>query len=287
MKSIYTVVPDIYEQVQKKNGWFSDEVASTLSWEISSRLKEKFNEGPRTSTLRLSKMGPTCPKALWHSIHTPELAEPLPPWAEIKYTYGHIIECLAISLMKAAGHTVEGEQDEVILDTIIGHRDCVVDGCILDVKSCSSFSFDKFKSNSISQDDAFGYLDQLDGYVCACSEDPLVQVKDRGYILAIDKTLGKVHLYEHKVRPERIRKRIEEYKEIVRKNRASDCKCGLIAHGNSGNIRLDVKASYSPYKWCCFPELRCFLYATGPVYLTEVRRLPDVQEIDKHGKRIN
>lgn len=281
------MVPDIYEQVQKKTYWFSDESASTLSRDISNRLKNHFSPEERKTTLRLSKMGPTCPKALWHSIHTPELAEPLPPWAIIKYTYGHILECLAISLMKASGHTVEGEQDEVILDDIVGHRDCVVDGCILDVKSCSSFSFDKFRTNDISKDDAFGYLDQLDGYVLACREDPLVQVKDKGYILAIDKTLGKLYLYEHRIRPEKIRDTIKCYRDIVRMDKPPTCGCGRIPIGNSGNIKLDTRASYSPYKWCCFPELRCFLYSGGPIYLCRVIKIPDVTEIDRYGKRLN
>src|SRR5258705_12324610 len=103
-------------------------------------------------------MGPRCPKALWHSIHTPEKAEALPPWVLIKFSYGHVIEALAIALAKAAGHTVEGEQGHVEFDGIVGHRDCVIDGCVVDVKSSSSRGFIKFKDNSISHDNPFGYL---------------------------------------------------------------------------------------------------------------------------------
>jgi len=229
-------------------------------------------------------MGPRCPCALWHSIHTPELAEALPPWAEIKYSFGHIVEALAITLAKAAGHTVTGEQDELRLDGIVGHRDCVIDGCVVDVKSSSTMGFKKFKDGSIGQSDSFGYLDQLDGYVVASADDPLVTVKDKGYLLAIDKQLGHVCLYEHSIREQSIRSRIKTYKEFVARDKPPKCECGVRDSGKSGNIELDVRASYSPYKWQCFPRLRCFLYATGPVYLTKVVRKPDVIEVDKTSK---
>jgi hypothetical protein len=224
-------------------------------------------------------MGPSCPRALWYSVRHPELSEPIPPWAEIKYTFGDILEALAIIYAKASGHKVLGEQDEIRLDGIVGHRDCVIDGCIVDVKSTSSRGFEKFKSRGLAFDDPFGYLDQLDGYVVGSLLDPLVEVKDKGYILAIDKTLGKVVLYEHIVRPDAIRRRIQDYKEIVARDIPPKCECGTVPDGRSGNIRLDVKASYSPYKYCCNPLLRTFIYSTGPVYLTHVSRKPDVPEI--------
>lgn len=231
-------------------------------------------------------MGARCPRALWHSIHTPELGEPLPPWATFKYSYGHVIEALAITLAKAAGHTVTGEQDAITVDGIVGHRDCVIDGCIVDVKSCSSFSFQKFKDKSIGQSDSFGYLDQLDGYLVGSTDDDLVTVKDRGYNWAIDKTLGKMCLYEHYKREESIKERIRYYKSIVALVEPPKCTCETVPDGKSGNIRLGIRPSYSAFKHCCWPQLRTFLYASGPVYLTKVVRKPDVTEIDRHGKTV-
>ena len=70
-----------------------------------------------------------------------------------------------------------------------------------------------FKNKTIGQDDSFGYLDQLSGYVVASSQDPLVRIKDRGYILAIDKTLGHMVLYEHKIREDNIHERISQAKK--------------------------------------------------------------------------
>lgn len=231
-------------------------------------------------------MGSRCPKALWASIHAPDTAEPLPPWAKIKYVYGDLCEALVLQLIKASGHEVTGEQDELVLDGIKGHRDCIVDGCVVDIKSCTSIGFQKYKNKTLAQDDSFGYLEQLDGYVTASQSDPLVTVKDKGYILAVDKNLGHLCLYAHYIRPEHIRRRIEESKEIVERDVPPKCTCGTRPSGKSGNIELDVVGSYNSFKWFCKPELRCFLYANGPVYLTHTVRRPDVPEVDRFGNLV-
>ncbi len=245
----------------------------------------------RPPTLRLSQMGPRCPKALWYSIHHPEEAEPLPPQAIIKYAYGHAIEELAITLVKASGHSVVGEQDELVVDGIKGHRDCVIDGAVVDVKSTSSLSFNKFKDGTLKDSDHFGYLDQLDGYVVGSLDDPLVTVKDRAYILAVDKQLGKIALYAHHVRQASIIARIAEYKRIVGQHEAPVCTCGTVRDGESGNEKLDLAASYSAFKYTCFPNLRTFLYANGPRFLTHVEKRPYdtkkkqyITEVDRNGQ---
>jgi len=282
MKSIHTLIPDIYALIQRKDGWFDEQLADQLGRDVSQRLRNQLGDAStRGGSLRLSQMGPRCPKALWYSVRHPELAAPLPPWAEIKYSFGHTIEALAIALAKGAGHEVTGEQDELVLDGIVGHRDCVVDGCVVDVKSASSISFQKFKDKSFEKADTFGYLDQLDGYVVASRDDPLVRNKDQGYILAIDKQLGHMVLYEHTVRPDLIRTRIKYYKDVVGQDVPPPCSCRVIPQGASGNMQLDIKAGYSPFKNCCFPLLRTFLYSNGPVHLTKVVRLPDVPEITR------
>lgn len=281
---INTLIIDVQQLLKRKDGWFTPDLAKEFTREVENRLTSRFNKEEKAPTLRLSQMGSRCPCALWHSIHTPTEAEPLPPWAEFKYTYGDLIEALAISLAKAAGHDVRGEQDHVVVDGISGHRDCVIDGCIVDVKSTSSFGFKKFRDRSIAQDDSFGYLDQLDGYLVGSLQDPIVQVKDKAYLWAIDKQLGHMVLYEHSIREASIKSRIAEYKDIVGKPTPPACNCGTIPEGKSGNIRLDTKASYNVFKYCCFPHLRTFLYASGPVYLTKVERKPDVIEVDKNGK---
>lgn len=283
MKYINQLIPDI-QALLKTKGWMTDELSREFASEITRRVKAQYDEGTPRTTLRLSGLGPRCPCALWYSVRHPELAESLPPWAEFKYTFGHIIEALAIVLAKASGHTVTGEQDELDVDGIKGHRDCVIDGCLVDVKSTSSFGFKKFQDGSIAQDDQFGYLDQLDGYLVGSRNDPLVSVKDKAYLLAIDKQLGHMVIYEHTLRERSIRDRIKEYKDIVALRDPPRCECKSVADGKSGNLKLDTRASYSPQKFCCKPNLRTFLYASGPVYLTHVARKPDVMEIDKNGK---
>jgi hypothetical protein len=279
MKSINTLVKDIYEVVAQE-GWFNP---ARLA-DFSAALSVSLNQTRGVPSLRLSKLGEHCPSQLWHSVHSVGMEEPVEPWARIKFTYGYITEALVLELAKAAGHTVTGEQDELILDGVKGHRDCVIDGCIVDVKSINSLGFQKVKSGLVATDIFLrDYLDQLDGYVVASHEDPLVQVKDRGYILFIDKVLGHLKLYEHRVRPESIRNRIQQYQRIVGLRSPPRCTCGTGPDGKSGNIKLDVKASYNPYKYCCNPTVRKFLYAGGPIYLTKVVRLPDVTEVDRLG----
>lgn len=289
IKSIYTLIPDIQELVTKK-GWFNDQLAEEFAGSVSKRMQLQYGEHTYTPSLRLSQMGPRCPKAVWHSVHDYESREALQAWAEVKYSFGHIVEALAITLAKAAGHTVEGEQDELVLDGIVGHRDCVIDGRVVDVKSSSSIGFQKFKSSQYELVDTFGYLDQLDGYVVASADDPIVKVKDKGYILAIEKQMGHMVLYEHTVRSQQIKSRVASYKSIVSLRAPPPCECGTRSQGQSGNIELDIRASYNPYKYCCFPRLRTFLYAGGPVYLCKVVKHPTrkdgtkITEVDKHGK---
>lgn len=282
---IKTLIPDIYKVVGSNEGWFTGNIAEDFSRELNLKLVERAKPRSEVSSLRLSKMGQYCPCQLWHSVHTPELAERPQPHALIKFTYGDILETLVIALAKAAGHEVTGEQDELILDGVKGHRDCVIDGCTVDVKSINSLGFQKVKAGLVATDPFLrDYLDQLDGYTVAAYEDPLVRVKDKAYIVFIDKVLGKLALYEHTVRPERIKERIKTYGGIVALPNPPGCTCGTVPEGKSGNIKLDVRASYSPQKYQCFPNLRTFLYASGPVYLTKVVRKPDVIEIDKNGK---
>lgn len=286
IKNITTLIRDIYHVIESEEGWLTPTNAEGLTGELGRQLVQSSGQKDSGAVLRLSQMGEKCPSQLWHSIHTPSLGEKLPAAARIKYTYGHVIEALVIAMAKAAGHEVTGEQDVLYLDGVKGHRDCVIDGCTVDVKSASSMAYKKFKDGSIKMDDPFGYLAQLDGYCLAAADDPLVRVKDRGYLLAVDKTLGHMCLYEHRVRPDFIKERIESYKRISNLPESPACTCGTVADGKSGNIKLDMRASYNPYKHQCFPNLRTFLYSSGPVYLTKVVRKPDVPEVDRNGKLV-
>lgn len=229
----------------------------------------------------MSGLGKRCPRALWYSIHHPALGESLPPWAEVKFAFGAIIEGLTLTLVKACGHSVEGEQDELVFEDIVGHRDAVIDGVTADVKSASSLSFQKFKTHDYGLVDSFGYLEQLDSYTLAAASDPLVLSKDKGVILAVDKQLGHMHLYEHRVtddRADQLRARIHHYKTIVGKDSPPVCECKTDVQDN-GNIKLHWTAGYNPFKWECHPNLRAFKYSGGLEFFTKVVKRP----FNKHG----
>lgn len=288
MKSIDTLIPDVYKLLEDKDAYsrLTDNIRRRYESDLCSTLENSLQGGPgdHTPRLRLSGLGTDCPRALWYSIHQSGDREPIPAWARFKYTYGHLIEHLCLTLARLAGHSVEGEQDEVVLHGVVGHRDAVIDGCVVDVKSAASRSFLKFKNKTLEQDDPFGYLLQLGSYVLASAEDPLVTTKTHGYFWAVDKSLGHMVLYKHEPEPGRIEQRIRQCQSICGASKPPPCECKLIGSGKSGNVALGVTASYSPFKHCCFPNLRTFLYVDGPVYLTEVKRKPDVPEINKDGR---
>lgn len=285
ISSIHTLISDIYAQLDKRGGWFSSELATEFATETARRLQEQFVDRTHRG-LRLSKMKPTCPSQLWYSYHHPELEEPVTPWATNKFCYGHILEAWAICLAKAAGHRVEGEQDELVVCGVSGHRDCVIDGCVVDVKSCNSRTFAKFKNKSVALVDDFGWLDQLDGYMEGSIDDPLVLDKTHAYLLAIDKEMGHMVLYQHEFRPGRIPQRIKEARATIERSSAPKCTCGTVPDGKSGNYKLDTVAKYNPFKWQCFPRLRAFLYSDGLRHLSRVEYEPDVPELNREGKII-
>ncbi len=290
IKNIHTLIKDIYDVVESQEGWLTEANVERLTGELGRQLVQSSGQKDSGAVLRLSQMGEKCPCQLWHSVHTPSLGEKFTAPTLIKFTYGHVIEALVISMAKAAGHEVTGEQDVLYLDGVKGHRDCVIDGCLVDVKSTNSLSFKTIKAGNVAEDPFLSsYLAQLDGYIVASADDPLVRVKDRGYLLAVDKTLGHMCLYEHRVRPDFIRQRIGHYKGIVGQPISPKCECGTTPDGESGKIKLDLKASYNPFKHCCFPNLRTFLYSNGPRFLTKVVKRPmnssgPIPEVDRDGK---
>jgi hypothetical protein len=297
IKNIHTLIGDIYDVVESEEGWLTAANVEGLTGELGRQLVQSSGQKDSGAVLRLSQMGEKCPCQLWHSVHTPSLGEKFTAPTLIKFTYGHVIEALVISMAKAAGHEVTGEQDVLYLDGVKGHRDCVIDGCVVDVKSTNSLSFKTIKSGNVAEDPFLAtYLAQLDGYVVASADDPVVRVKDRGYLLAVDKTLGHMCLYEHKIRPDFIRNRIRAYQEIVDKEASPACTCGTVADGESGNYKLGLRESYNPFKFQCAErrgeKLRTFLYEGGPRFLTKVVRRPKrrdgslVPEVDMDGKTV-
>jgi CRISPR/Cas system-associated exonuclease Cas4 (RecB family) len=282
MKYITTLVKDIEDVLQAKGGW--DAVARDyLTKNIGEAADRRFSlkTTPRTKGLRMSNIGSPCKRKLWYYVNLPDgTEEEVSPSMSLKYFYGDIIESLVLSLAKAAGHTVEGEQDEVSVEGIKGHRDCIIDGVLIDVKSASTKGFEKFKYHMLNTDDPFGYLPQITGYLAGAQSDPKVTEKNKAGFLAVDKTLGHICLDMYDLRdevkdfPSTIRKTIDTVTNlsVTPKKAYSD-----VPDGKSGNMKLDTACSYCEYKSLCWTGLRQFNYSTGPRWLTKVVREPNIK----------
>lgn len=278
-KTIDTLVEDILKVVDGKGGWDST-FSAHLSERIGQTAHNRFNAEEREPTLRMSNLGTPCVRKLWFSINTPEVGESLRPETKLKFLYGDILEDLLLTLAEAAGHEVTGQQDELEISGIKGHRDAVIDGVTVDVKSASSYSFQKFKNHGLETDDPFGYLSQLSSYVYAAKDDPLVTDKKGGAFLVIDKTLGSLCLDYYNLEG-MVRTKDLEVGDIIKAVNDSvmpDRGYEDVAEGKSGNRRLGVGCSYCAFKEACWPSLRTYIYSNGPKYLTRVVKEPLVKE---------
>ena len=211
MKTIDTLVPDMLEVVKGNGGWNST-ITKFLAEGISRIAEDRFIKPqlPRNK-LSLSQLGSPCSRKLWYSINKPELKEELTAETFGTFFYGDLIEFLAISLVMAAGHKVEGMQDKLDVYGIPGSRDVIIDGMTIDVKSSSSRGFDKFQKHQLRgyykyardgskkwitarEADSFGYISQLGSYVSGGKDDPLVVDKTHGGFLVIKKDRFKLCL---------------------------------------------------------------------------------------------
>lgn len=277
MKSIDTLVPDILALFEsgRVETVASDESVSLFASELSKKLQARFNEERDHSGLRMSNLGKPCERQLWYDVNTPELGEELSSEVRVKFLYGDILESMVLWLAKEAGHTVEGEQDELNLFGIRGHRDAVIDGVLVDVKSASTRSFAKFLVGLTPEVDDFGYLRQLDAYLHSSRD---LYFPDYGAFLVIDKQLGRIVLDKHPKSDYNWEVIIDRKKRMLASPTPPARAFKPEPDGKSGNMKLGVACSYCPHRFHCWPEIRTFLYSTGPRYLTEVVRLPEVPE---------
>lgn len=286
MKNIKTLVWDIYNLFQGDHK-FDEKNVQEFTEHLAAKLKYRLGEQVQRPTLRFSNLGSPCTRKLWYSIRHPHLAEDLPSPAKIKFLFGDILESLLLWLAKEAGHTVEGEQDEVTINGIIGHRDAVIDGVVVDTKSASVRSFDKFKNHLSPDDDSFGYITQLGAYLAASVADPIVQEKDIAAFLVINKEKGDICLDIQPSRGIDYHGKVDEIRELLVSDLPPERPYSDVKEGESGNRRLGTVCSYCSFKHTCWPGLRTFIYSKGPTYLTRVAREPKVPEVNRKGNRID
>ncbi len=278
MKSIYSLFGS--------GAHVTQEEATDLGVALATHVEEAIAKRGPGGYLRASNLGTHCKRKLWYLVNKPWVAEEPNPEAKNKFLYGHLIEEYVLWMLKKAGHKVEKRQETVGIrlqdgTTIEGHIDCVLDGCITDVKSANSRGFDKFKYHKLEHDDPFGYKDQLDFYRAALDGDPAVSDKDNIQFVAVDKELGHIHVDKYDrshVSTEAVRAKVQDAVDVTRLLEPPARGYFAEPDGKSGNMQLCMECRYCEYKWTCWGGLRQFLYANGPRWLTKVVKEPDVPE---------
>ena len=280
-KSIDTLIEDLQKLLVNGVDDLPPEVMEEFSKSLGNTLVEKLKPQEVRGTLRMSNIGKPCTRQLWYEVNIPHEKEELNASTRLKFLYGDVLEELLLFLAELAGHSVTGRQDTLQVNGIVGHRDAVIDGVLVDVKSASTYSFNKFKGHLTRDNDAFGYLDQLQSYLHASQSDSLVTDKRRGAFLVIDKTLGHLCLDFHEYKPYDWEGEYEKRKTLVANEVPPPRAFRDIPEGKSGNRKLDVQCSYCPFKFNCWDNLRGFSYYSGPTWLTRIVREPNVPEIPK------
>lgn len=279
-KRIDTIVEDIYETLDKGMDDVPSHLLDNLVNGIRSSVHTSLTDRKTRATLRMSNIGTPCNRKLYYTVNNPEDKEFLPPEARMKFLYGHLLEELLLFLAELSGHEVTGRQDEQEIEGIKGHRDAVIDGALVDVKSASTFSFAKFESGKLAENDPFGYVDQLQSYLHAGQTDDTIKDKDRAAFLVVDKTLGKICLDVHKRKDEDLTRVYQYKKELVARDEPPARHYEPEPEGKSGNMKLGMNCSYCEFKKKCHPGLRGFAYANKPIYLTKVVKEPNVPEFE-------
>lgn len=287
-KSLSTLPKDIHNVLE--NGTTVDEGhLNTFVEGLRSLLRRRLSSEKGTedrATLRMSNIGTPCERKLWYTVNEPHEAEPIDGKTKFKFLYGDLIEELTLFLARVSGHKVTGEQERQEVNGVIGHRDAVIDGVVVDVKSANSRGMAKFRDHTLESDDPFGYLPQLNLYLQAGQSDPLVDVKGEAAFLVVDKELGGIIVDRYKKDPGfDWSKYVASKKEMVSEPEPPRRRYMPQADGASGNLKLGMECSYCPFKHHCHPGLRGFLYSSGPRWLTKVVRTPDVPEIKRVQKQ--
>lgn len=286
-KTIDTLIDDIFDLLVNGKE-ISEADASAFGNRMAELVKDRLApREPRGGTLRMSNIGKPCTRQLWYEVNTPDDSEELHMHTYSKFLVGDILEEFMLFLAEQSGHKVEGQQDELEFMGILGHRDCIIDGVPIDCKTASPYSFKKFEGGLKPEDDGFGYLTQIQSYMKASEDDDRVTDKTKGGFLVFHKVTGEIALDLH-AKSDIPLDKIYEYKIEATKAEEPPERCfEPEPMGKSGNMKLGFQCAYCPFKHKCYPELRTFIYSTGPVYLTDVQNEPKVPEVDRDGNEIN
>ena len=282
-KTLDTLVQDIYEVIEVLNDDETIDIPEDMYEQFGRDMEDALRhwatpvERPKNG-LRMSNIGRPL-RRLWYDLNTEQEKEQIDAPTFIKFLYGHLLEVLLLFFVRLAGHVVQSEQKEVTVSGIKGHMDSVIDGEVIDVKTASGYAFKKFKDGTLAQNDSFGYLSQLAGYEKA-------EKTNNGGFLVMNKETGELTVFiPDDLEKPNITHRIKEVKQAVQRKTPPAYCYPPIPDGVSGNMKLPRDCTWCPHKFECHKDandgqgLRTFNYAKGRVYLTQVEKLPNVQEV--------
>ena len=281
MPKIETLVKDIYAVIEGKGGW-DETITEYLATNIAATAEARFKEPQKPrGYLSLSSVGSPCKRKTWYRINKTEEAAPLKAQLLGLFFYGDLLEYLILALARAAGHDVQGEQDRMDAVGIKGHRDAVIDGVTIDVKSASRYGMQKFMNHTLRKDDPYGYISQLSSYVYAAKDDPLVTDKKRGAFLVVQKDTFNLCLdvYDFSNELDNKVNEIQTVKKVVSGRLPKERIAPIPQSPSSKNTKLSYTCSGCEYRKLCWPEARVFQYSTGREYLIDIVTKPKVQEL--------
>lgn len=283
-KKIDTLIEDIYdllEQGTNVNSIKHRDAIQNFGRVVASAASSALSEGKRerSKNLRMSQIGKPN-RQLWYDIRTTEeTQETLSGSTRLKFLYGEILEALLVLLTEVSGHEVTEQQKTVEVEGIKGHKDCRIDGTLVDIKSASSYAFKKFKEGTLALNDPFGYIAQISGYAEAEGDKTAA-------FFAVDKSSGELALMTvDQMNMINASDRINYLKGVLKQATPPERCYEAEPDGKSGNMKLAVGCIYCPHKFECWKDangghgLRQFQYSTGVRYLTQVVNPPAVEEL--------
>jgi hypothetical protein len=186
----------------------------------------------------------------------PPFAEAGNPFLNVKFTFGDLVEELAVVMIENAGYEVTDRQKRVETPDYEltswkarGSMDGKIGNCVVDIKSCADVSFQKYKrlGNTLG-DDPFGYAAQIDGYAYC-------EGTDERAIIFMNKHDGEIHIVDRT--DESISAPYDRLIEID--TASSNMFQGKLPPmhpeaqtSNANGVKLGTVCSYCPFKYHCY-----------------------------------
>lgn len=276
MASIETLVGDI-ESVLK-----TQTVTAPLSIEAQAKAAASLLKSitPRPPTpgytrepfvLWPREIGELCLRKIWYGLWYPQPA--VNATDAMKFSYGHLLEETLLTYAEMAGHTVKDRQLKLTEDMtsyggtpwkVRGKIDAVIDGVLVDVKSCSKTIFANLTP----------YYGQVDWYA-------KVGGYERAGILAVEKTSGRIRYGDVPQLWSRSGQSVSETTLLELESPTPPERRYKETAFNAFGRTLPDECLFCPFKYECWDGLRAFKYSYGPAFYTELRTAPRVAEMTR------